>query len=236
LTGGRAGAALRLATLLALLLSAAGAAAQTVRGTVIEEDAGDPLPGVRVSLLDDAGLPVDSTRTDTAGTFLLRAPRPGRFILHFEIEDYLGTTDQPPYLDAGAEVERRIALRLVSGAAARVMREVIQRETAFQLPLDELCGEPLRPWEAGLLVGVARDRRTRDPVPGALVRMAAPDAGPDDPRTTVATGTGAYWFCNVPGGRVRVVTMADGFRPDTSVARIRPGTISWYDALLRPLP
>ncbi|MDX1674128.1 MAG: hypothetical protein R3314_04920, partial [Longimicrobiales bacterium] len=53
-------------------------------------------------------------------------------------------------------------------------------------------------------------------------------------RARVATAAGSFWFCNVPPGRVRMVARADGFAPDTSHATIRAGTISWYDALLRP--
>lgn len=221
--------------------SVASAAAQVVRGTVTAEDSGRPLPGVLVSLLDDGGVPVDSVRTDPAGAYRLRAPGPGRFTLQLEPDGYLGTSRRLPALAAGERIERRIELPLVSAAAARDMEEMIRRERALQRPLEELCGEPLRPWEAGLLVGVARDRATREPIPGALVRLtprgsaAGPDAGPDAERAAVATPAGAYWFCNVMAGLVRVVAVADGFRPDTSDARVRAGTISWYDALLRPL-
>lgn len=117
-----------------------------------------------------------------------------------------------------------------------VENEVIDREAAFQLPIDELCGEPLRPWEAGILVGVARDRGTFEAVPRAVVRLEPmPDSvggAGRGRRDRVATGTGAYWFCNVPAGLARVIVRAEGFEPDTSHAEIRAGTMSWYDALL----
>ncbi|NIP82140.1 MAG: hypothetical protein GWM90_24130 [Gemmatimonadetes bacterium] len=219
---------------LLLLGAATSATGQTVRGAVVAEDSGRPLPDVLVTLLDDHGAPVGSTRTDAAGAYLLRAPGPGRFTLLIEPDGYLGTSRLLPPLTPGASLERRVEMPLISGAAARAMEEVVRRERALQRPLEELCGEPLRPWEAGLLVGVARERGTRAPVPRALVRLAPVDSlgRPGPERTAVATGAGAYWFCNVPEGLARVVAAASGFRTDTSIARIRPGTISWYDALL----
>ena len=221
------------------LSAADAAAAQTVRGTVMDADRGQPVVGAAVVLADTASATLDSTVTDSAGRFYVSAPRPGRFIVHVALEGYLSYSSVLE-LDGGEDREIRVEMPLVSTGAARVMQEVIRRESAFQLPWEELCGEPVRPWEAGVLVGVSRDRRTMDPLPRAAVRIEIVEA--DDPaaapwrRTRVSTPTGGFWFCNVPPGRVRMVARADGFAPDTSFADIRAGTISWYDALLRPRP
>jgi hypothetical protein len=220
------------AAMVTVLAAAPGASAQDVRGTVVDADAGRPVEA-RVQLVDTASVPVDSAVTDSAGRFRLAAPGPGTFIVHVAPPGYLSVSTAVE-LAADDTVDLRIEMPVISEAAAGIMREAIDREAAFQLPWAELCGEPVRPWEAGVLVGVARDRGSMDPVPGVLVRVEPLDSdAPGWPRTRVATDAGSFWFCNVPPGRVRVTARADGYAPDTWEATIRSGTISWYDALLR---
>lgn len=235
-------------TITAVLLGAAGVAglpitntamAQTIQGTVIDADHGRPVADASVALVDTASATLDSTVTNSVGRFTVRAPRAGLFIVHVALEGYLSYSSAVE-LGASEDREIRVEMPLVSTGAARVMQEVIRRESAFQLPWEELCGEPVRPWEAGVLVGVSRNRRTMDPLPRAAVRieLVEPDDSAATPwhRTRVTTPTGSFWFCNVPPGKARMVSRAEGFAPDTSYATIRPGTISWYDALLRPRP
>ncbi|MFW5947728.1 MAG: carboxypeptidase regulatory-like domain-containing protein [Gemmatimonadota bacterium] len=233
--------------------------AQAVTGTVTDADDGRPIDGAAVMLFDTTAVALDSTATDTGGRFHLDAPHPGRFVLVVRVPNHLSYSDLVD-VGPGEVIEHAVEMPLISTAAARVMHEVIDREAALQLPLEELCREPIRPWEAGLLVGVARDRSTLQPVPRAAVTLEPPgDEEPDGtavpegatgasepsavdapsgrdgwPRTRVATATGAFWFCNVPPGRARVVARSDGYVTGTYLATIRAGTISWYDALLRP--
>lgn len=229
------------ATLVALA-AVAPAAGQQVRGTLMAADHDRPVAGALVVLYHTDATPVDSARTDSAGRFTLHATRPGEHRLHIELEGFLTLTEFLT-LERGETVDRRIEIPLISAAAAVNIRDIIEREDALQLPLDELCREALRPWEAGLLVGMVRDRRTNEPVPAARLRVtpvpaAAVEAGEgreQEPaaRRGAATSAGVYWFCNLPPGRVRLVARQDGFRPDTSYATIRAGTVSWYDVLLR---
>ncbi len=199
---------------------------------MVEADHGRALAGARVTLLDSALVAVDSGPTDPAGRFRLAAS-PGDLVVMVEFEDHLTYTERIR-VEPGDEVSMRISMPLVSVPAALVMREAISREAAFQLPLDELCREHLRPWEAGMLLGVVRLRRTMEPVPEALVVLEPLPPDTFAVRTRPATASGAFWFCNVPEGTVRVVIRARGLAPDTTRAIIRPGTISWYDGLLRP--
>lgn len=222
---------------LVLLLAPAVASAQEVAGRVVDAEQRRPIAGAHVTLLDSTAAAVDSTTTDDGGAFRVAAPGPGRYLVHVEVAGYLSYSDGVR-VEAGEVVEHRLEMPVVSVAAALVMQEVIDREAAFQLPIEELCEEPLRPWAAGVLVGVARSRQSLEPVPRAVVRLEPlPDSVPSDAasaaRSRVATATGAYWFCNVPAGRARLVVRADGLAPDTSVIVIRAGTMSWYDALLR---
>lgn len=233
---------------LVALVSAASASGQVVRVVIAGEEEGIPVAAAPVLLLDEEGVALDSVTTDAAGRVTVRAPSPGRYYLNVLPPDYLSYTHGID-IDADGIEGDTVRIPLRSRAASRIMGEVISREGAFQVPLDELCGEELRPWEAGVLVGVVRDRAGMEPLPGALVRVeprepalaGPPDAGASDPPDAGATvpariaaeASGAFWFCNVPAGDIDVVAVADGFRPDTFTAAIRAGSISWYDALLR---
>ena len=226
--------------------------AQSVRGTVVDADRGRTIPDAAVFLVDTLTIAVDTATTDSAGRFVLRAPGPGSFFITVRPDGYLSYSD--PVRVTGDSVAHRVEMPLLSVEAARTMHDAIEREEAFRLDLDEMCTGPVRPWEAGILVGISRDRATLEPVPRAAVRLEpVPSEGdrkkrpqvsaeetssePTEwPRTRLATQTGAYWFCNVPPGRARVVARARGFVADTSYAVIRAGTISWYDALLRQTP
>lgn len=57
------------------------AAAQTVRGTLVEEGTDRPIPGAFVILENSAGQALSSSLTGSAGTWLLRAPAPGTYRL-----------------------------------------------------------------------------------------------------------------------------------------------------------
>jgi len=228
-----------LSAFLAVALLAGGplhAAAQSVRGTIMVDDSGRPLTGAAVLLMDSLSAPVDSTITDSVGHYRLTAPTAGAFIVHVAPPGYLASSTTI-HLSDNDSARLDIAMPVISEAAAGVMRQVIDRESAFQLPWEELCGEPVRPWETGVLVGVARDRASMEPIPRAVIgleRLDDPGSGRESgPQTRIATATGAFWFCNVPPGRVRVTARAEGHTPDAWVATIRAGTISWYDALLR---
>jgi hypothetical protein len=98
----------------------------------------------------------------------------------------------------------------------------------LQTSLPEVCGEALRPWEAGLLVGTVRARGTNAPLAGVRVSVATPERGVT--RATVSSAQGIYILCNVPlGSDVAIITRtADGAEATTQV-EIRAGMVSWYD-------
>lgn len=82
----RLGRALLLAVLVAPATTTAlpsRLAAQVVRGTVTQETSGAPIAGVLVELLaaDSTLRRVASALTDVAGTYALRAPAPGRYVM-----------------------------------------------------------------------------------------------------------------------------------------------------------
>ncbi|HEU0052588.1 MAG TPA: carboxypeptidase-like regulatory domain-containing protein, partial [Longimicrobium sp.] len=67
---------------LAALAIAAPAAAQTVEGRLVREEAG--VPGIRVVLVDSAGAVAVEGTTDAEGKFTLAAPAPGRYRVRAE--------------------------------------------------------------------------------------------------------------------------------------------------------
>lgn len=71
-----------------LLLLALPAGGQAVRGVVLDDATGTPLPGAAVVLLDTAGLEVHSAMADVAGAFALALPGAGRWTLRAERVGY----------------------------------------------------------------------------------------------------------------------------------------------------
>lgn len=77
----RARAAPTLVAPFALLIATAPAAAQLVRGTVIDVAAGTPIPHAEVALVDQDGQRLQTALTDSLGFFLIEAPNAGRYTL-----------------------------------------------------------------------------------------------------------------------------------------------------------
>ena len=88
---------------------AAPAAAQTVQGTVLEEDGGTAVFGADVVVLDDAGRGVGRATTDVTGGFLLALPETPTFRLSVRHPGYRPYTSEP--LDRPA-VDIRVEIRL----------------------------------------------------------------------------------------------------------------------------
>ncbi|MGH7555626.1 MAG: carboxypeptidase regulatory-like domain-containing protein [Longimicrobiales bacterium] len=87
--------------LILLALSAgAPAAAQTVSGQLLGAATRQPIGGGTMSLLSD-NAPIASVFTDSAGTFVLRAPRAGSFRLRAERIGYRVAETSPLELAAG---------------------------------------------------------------------------------------------------------------------------------------
>lgn len=207
--------------LFALLCVSGEVRAQVVRGHVTDRDAARPISGARLYLIADGGEAVDSTRATPDGVFRLGATLPGFYRLHFQMDGWATYTSERIALAADT-VDHDFQVPLVSNAVLQQMSDMIAADPRLQEALPELCGEELRTADAGLVVGVVRERRTRVPVAGA--RVAIGD------RSTVSNERGVYILCNVPlGSDVEVlVERPDGTRAITPV-EVRRGMISWYD-------
>lgn len=95
-----------LLALCTILLFAAPAASQTVRGVVVD-DAGRPVTGMLVKLVTPAGPAAGGALTDAQGRFTLAAPAPGRYTVRAERVGY-GAGILGVDLDAGQTADVRL--------------------------------------------------------------------------------------------------------------------------------
>ncbi len=107
----------------ALLLCAPAAGAQTVRGTVVDAESGQPVAGAVVVLLDQQGRRHGAVLSGAAGEYQLRAPHAGGYVLRAERVGYQSITSPPLRLAEGETVVHR----LEAGAARIVLEPVLAR-------------------------------------------------------------------------------------------------------------
>ncbi|HEX2167756.1 MAG TPA: carboxypeptidase-like regulatory domain-containing protein, partial [Longimicrobiales bacterium] len=218
-----------------LVLSTQPAFAQAVRGDVRDVDRNRPIPGARLLLIDGTGTVVDSTRSDDSAAFRLNAPRPGEYWLYFQMDGWASVTSNRVRVEGDSVTRFPLRVPLVHNSAMRQMGGMMGMDARLRSSLPDLCGEPLRTSDAGLLVGVVRSRATRNPIARARVSVARGRAS-DAVRSTLTGDNGIYILCNVPiGASVDVVVTAPGgtAREKTQV-EIRAGTVSWYDLPIGP--
>ena len=96
---------------LALVLSPLPAAAQVVRGMVVDEASGRGLPGVVVVLLDSAGNRLAGVLADDEGRYAIRTTIAGRYAVRAERIGYRADAATPVALGVGQTVELRLVTR-----------------------------------------------------------------------------------------------------------------------------
>ena len=84
-----------LAVIGCLAMGPGTAAAQVLRGDVLEEGTGAPVGGAMVVLLEVDGEPVRRVLTDARGAFITQAPHPGRYALRVERIGYASLVTEP---------------------------------------------------------------------------------------------------------------------------------------------
>ena len=80
----------RIASVAITFVIASVAAAQSVRGRVAEIPGNKPLADAQVVLWSDSTTVVSTTRTDSIGVFLVRAPKPGLYFINVRKLGYQG--------------------------------------------------------------------------------------------------------------------------------------------------
>lgn len=92
---------------LAGALAAPALHAQTVQGSFVDPTTGEPIPGAR-AVLRGGGRDVAAAMTGRDGTFTVRAPAAGTYVLAVERIGYALTQSPPLQLAAGETVQRRV--------------------------------------------------------------------------------------------------------------------------------
>ena len=111
------------AAMAALVLSTT-AGAQVLRGTVVVEGSGTPVRGAVVTLLTSSGAEAGRRAlTDSEGSFALRAPGPGSWILEARAIGYAPKRTSPRPVTAGETITERIVLRQVATRLAQLRVE-----------------------------------------------------------------------------------------------------------------
>ena len=211
-----------------LAMAGTPARAQSVRGNLRDAERGHAIAGARLLLLTEAGAPVDSTVSDATGRYRLAAPAAGSYVVYFAMAGWAGVPSEPVRLAAGATADFDFKVQLISNDALRQMGEIMKLEPRLQQTLPEICGEELRAWEAGMLVGRVRSRATGESVGGVRVTVAG--AAGAAVRPAVSGTTGVYVLCNIAAGpAISIITTTSAGVTDTTAVEIRAGTTAWYD-------
>ena len=178
---------------LAVLLSAAPAAAQVVEGRVTESQTQQPVAGAQVQLLDAAGEPAANAVTDAAGAFRLQAPDAGEYRLRAERVGLRATLTRVLALAAGEAVAVEVRMAPEPVVMDPAVADARRRQGIFGRVLNDETGEP---------------------VPGATVTLMDTRELRNGRVQTDSTG----WFhLRVPvGGGYFLRTEGDGFRASTS--------------------
>lgn len=101
---------LTLALAAAALAAAEPAYAQIIRGQVVDASTGAPIQGAFVVLLDSAGVHWGETLSGDGGAFVVRAPRPGRYVLRAERIGYADRLSDTLRLAQGQVLTYRFAI------------------------------------------------------------------------------------------------------------------------------
>ncbi|HEV7837803.1 MAG TPA: TonB-dependent receptor [Gemmatimonadaceae bacterium] len=103
-----------LSFLLLIATAAQHAAAQTIRGKLLDQYTNQPIPGATVTLITATNSPVGPTvKTGSDGSFSVRAPAPGIYRLRADLSGYLSAMTPAIELGSGDEID--ITWRLLAG-------------------------------------------------------------------------------------------------------------------------
>lgn len=100
----RSGGGLVVLPLVLGLFASSPAHAQTVHGRLLEQGSREPIAHGLVTLLDQTNEEIDRSETDSLGTFVLRSPDPGLFLVRAERLGYRAKTDGILELGEGGEI------------------------------------------------------------------------------------------------------------------------------------
>jgi carboxypeptidase family protein/TonB-dependent receptor-like protein len=202
-----------------------GAQAQVVQGTLRDAEAGLPIAGGVVLLLDAENATRLRVRTDARGSFRLRVPGAGEYTIFAERDGYASTVTDVLTLAVEQVLDLNLsisALRSSTVPDALAEGEDLSELDPFEAAqrwagmIAEACEGEYDPSRHAILVGVVKDSVSNVPLPmvqtiiewegvpdsTARVRVAF-DPGTGAPRTYnqlsgFTDDDGAYLICNAP--------------------------------------
>lgn len=214
-----------------------GTQGQRIDGILVDSRTGRGVPNAVLLLFDQGDQLRDSTTSNVDGQFVLSATAGGDFVISVQREGYASLLSNSVRVRDGRTVSYRMEVAPLSLANMEQMADAISRNQRLQRGLVDTCRGRMNPLAGGILVGVVRDSRSRDPLPGVEATLRVPvgeDVSPDSVLTAITDEHGTYLFCFAPAGDSVTVTVEDPEgRRDAQVVQIMPGTISWYDFRLR---
>lgn len=142
----------------ALVSAPAPLSSQTVIGRVLDATAGTPVLAASVALVDSAGGDVAGALTDSAGTFFVRAAKPGTYSFRVERVGYARQATEPFGMVQGEEVHLTIELGVL--AVELTPLRVTERYEG-RAWLGEFYGRMHGEGRAGVGRFIARDRLER---------------------------------------------------------------------------
>lgn len=192
----------------------------TVSGVVYDSLSQQPLIGAVVQLVDErADNFIRTGTTDSLGRYRLNDVPNGRYMLGFvhPMLDSLGL--EPPVREVFVENGRTARADLATPSPLRMRRAICGRRTTTELRSDS----------GGVVIGVVRDARTRNPAAGAAVtaewmELSVAPAGISRRvrrATTTTAESGWYALCDVPSpGVLSLVTGTGNDSTDRLVMRL----------------
>ncbi len=232
--------------------------AQAIEGVLRDAEAGLPIAGAVIILLDTQNEQRLRVRTDLRGEFRLPVPEAGDYTVWAEREGYASTVSELLSVTLEAVVPLELAI-----SALRTSATVLEGESADDLDpyeaalryaamLGRACEGRYDPTKHAILVGIVRDSVSNVNLPGvsAVIEWrGAPDStarvrvqfdpGTGAPQTYnqiagVTDDDGAFMICNVPAG-VTVALWAEAGEEARAAERaieVKPGTIRKEDIIL----
>lgn len=215
---------------LALLLCAAPAAAQTLDGRAVEQETRRPVAAAFVVMMDSAGRLVAAAWADSAGAFSVAAPGPGTFALKVQHAGLRRTVTRGVPLDAGqtVAVEVRMAPR-ATGPESRIARQdttgrPLDDRTSQAVPEEPVerpnarrrreartapAAPQRRPTRRGI-TGRLLDDATGQPVPGARIQLL--NAREQRVSSALTDAAGAFHFAPSAAGAYLLHAERTGYR------------------------
>lgn len=216
---------------IALLSVPLGADSQTIEGVLTDTRTGRGISGAQVTLFDTLGVERDATETGQDGGFVVHGGGAGVFLISVHRPGYADRLSDEIHLSEGERVSYRMDVSPLSSDQVESMQSTLASNDRIRQVLVDTCAGRIDPANAGLVLGVVRDRTGEQGVGGARVVLASPGG---EPLIAVTDRLGGYVFCAAPPGSGQPLTVtAEGWNSSVQEIEVRAGVISWYDFRLR---